>query len=68
MDDVAFIGVTHKAASLGYPISLLTPLKPTNPASLSLLAVAQRIASENRSTVSLADASSMEAVGVIKGG
>ena len=48
MDDMAFINVSHKGAPLGYPISLLTPLKPGNPATLSLLAVAQRLAAQHR--------------------
>lgn len=48
MDDMAFISVSHKGAPLGYPISLLTPLKPGNPATLSLLAVAQRLAAQHR--------------------
>lgn len=48
MDDVAFIPVTHEGDEpLGYPIALITPIKSANPASISLLTVAQRIGAAN---------------------
>lgn len=44
MDDMVFISVSHKRAPLGYPISLLTPLKASNPATLSLLTIIPDVA------------------------